>query len=182
MLRPTMIAASILLVAIALALPSSVSAYEERGEARSGAYMTNRTANLYSRPSADAKILRTLRSRTVIEVTEVTDQWLRVRSTRGNPDGFIRRSYADPYKGKLHRRQAFRPGIYRLTSPAVMRSEPSMDARKITTLRAGTEVRAVGRSGLWYRVESEGGNRPPGYVPGIALQRVRDSEDSRRRD
>lgn len=184
MLKSSM-TASILLVASVIALPVLAPAHEEgsgeRLEARTGLYVTNRTASLYSRPSADAKILRSLRPRTVIEVTDVTDQWLRVRSTRGNPDGYIRHSYADPYRGRGGRRRAFRPGIYRLTSPAVVRAEPSMDSRKIATLRAGTEVRVVGRTGLWYRLESETGRGEPGYIPGIAVQRVRDLAHSEHR-
>lgn len=173
------------LLAALLALPSVDSAREPRetGEAperapenHPGTYRINRSANLYQRPSADARILRTLRAGTVVEVVEIQDQWLRVHSRKGNPDGFIRRSYADPYTRKTRRRRAFHPGIYRLTSPTIVRAEPSIDSPKVTTLREGTQVRVVAREGLWYRVESERSGRRPGWIPGIAAQRVRDIE------
>jgi uncharacterized protein YgiM (DUF1202 family) len=152
---------------------------EDSGERNSGLYVTNRPANLYSRPSADAKIVRTLRPKTIVNVVEVTDQWLRVHpSKEGNPDGYIRRSYADPYRGRGQRR-TFRPATYRMTSPAIVRAEPSMDSRKIATLREGAEVRVVERSGTWYKIEPEGGGRPGGYIPGIAAQRVRDLDPER---
>jgi hypothetical protein len=82
----------------------------------------------------------------------------------------VRRSYAEPFDGGDRRR--FREGTFRLMSPAVVRSGPDMDASAITTLDAGATLRVVGRSGNWYRVESERGDRPPGYIPVISAERL----------
>ncbi|MGH7818388.1 MAG: SH3 domain-containing protein, partial [Candidatus Binatia bacterium] len=62
---------------------------------RPGTYITNREANLYSRPSADSRILHRIPLRTIVEVVDVSEQWYEVRSRKGKPSGFIRRSYAE---------------------------------------------------------------------------------------
>jgi hypothetical protein len=146
---------------------------------RGGRYVVNREATLYSRPSADARILRTIPPRTIVDVVRVTDQWLEIRSTKpGNPNGFIRRSYASPYEGgrASRGRRVFRKGIFKLSDPVVVRADPDIESPRVTTLPAGSEVRVVGKSGNWYRIESESGNRPPGYIPVISARRVRDIE------
>src|SRR5687767_1442565 len=62
---------------------------DERGreDAHRGRYVTNRAAYLYSRPSADAKILTRIKPKTVVEVVGANEQWLEVRSTSGRPNG-----------------------------------------------------------------------------------------------
>lgn len=144
---------------------------------RPGEFVLNRPANLYARPSADAAIIRQLPANTAVNVVEVLDQWYEVHSTKGHEDGFIRRSYADP-RGRggaaaAHGRR-FKVGMFKLTDPVVVRDQPSTSSQKITTLRAGAEVRVVDKdpSGLWYKIESESGNRPPGWIPTQAAKRV----------
>jgi len=144
---------------------------------RPGDFLINRPANLYARPSADANIIRELRPHTVVQVVEVLDQWYKVHSTRGHEDGYIRRSYADPYGAGNGGGRRFRVGIFKLTDPVIVRDEPRMEGRKITSLRAGTEVRIVDKdpSGLWYKVESETGRNPPGWIPTQAARRLDDA-------
>jgi hypothetical protein len=177
---------------ILLLLVAAASA-QDVGRAR--VYRINRDALLYESPSADAKILRRIPAGTVVEVTRVLEQWVEVHSTRGNPSGFVRRSYAEPYEGRgrgagggrTSAERAFRPGMFRLTDPAIVREEPDMDAPRVATLDAGTQVRVVGRTGNWYRVESATG-KPPGYIPVISAVRVSDldvgagSDTERERD
>jgi hypothetical protein len=169
-----------------LALPPSLRAASDSESARSrpGDFVINRPASLYARPSATAHIIRQLRPRTVVHVVEVLDQWYKVSSTKGHEDGYVRRSYADPYGasragggGGAGERQRFRVGKFRLSDPVVVRDQPEMSARKVTTLRAGAEVRVVDkdRSGLWYKIESESGNRPPGWIPVQAAKRISDA-------
>ena len=59
----------------------------------------------------------------------------------------------------------------------MVRDQPSTGARQITTLREGSEVRVVDKdsSGLWYKIESEKGNRPPGWIPTQAAKRIGDA-------
>lgn len=145
---------------------------------RPGDFVVNRRAVLYRRASADADVLTELKPGTIVHVVEVREQWYRVHSSRpGRPDGYIRRSYADPYvDGGRAQRGRPRRVIYRLTSPAVVREAPDIDSRRVTTLREGAEVVVVGRSGNWYRIESESGSRPPGYVPTVSAERVREAD------
>jgi uncharacterized protein YgiM (DUF1202 family) len=148
---------------------------------RPGTFVINRPAYLYAQPSADAKILTKLRPKTVIGVTEVQEQWYKVRSETGKAPGWIRRSYADPFErggggGEAGERRRFRVGIFRLTSPTYIYSEASIGAKKLGTLKEGQEVRVVDKNGLWYRIESESGDRPPGYIPTEIAKRVRDVE------
>ena len=167
-----------------LVLPAALRAERDEGRNRPGDYVINRPASLYSRPSATSHIIRQLKPRTVVHVVEVLDQWYKVESTKGNESGYVRRSYADPHGsggsraadgGGEHRR--FRVGKFRLSDPVVVRDRPDMSARKITTLRAGAEVRVVDKdsSGLWYKIESESGNKPPGWIPVQAAKRIGDS-------
>ncbi|MGH7856905.1 MAG: SH3 domain-containing protein [Candidatus Binatia bacterium] len=164
--------------------PEPEPEYEERRRrsdepepgGRPGTYMTNREANLYSRPSADSRILKRIPPQTLIEVVSASEQWYEVRSRKGNPSGFIRRSYAEPFTGGRRGGLVFRKGMFRLSDPVVVRENPDIDSARITTIPAGTEVLVVGRSGNWYRIESEGGGRPPGYIPTISAKRVRDVE------
>lgn len=174
------------LLAVSLFLASPAFAHTDGDSARSrpGDFIINRPANLYSRPSADSRILRELRPNTMVTVVEVRDQFYKVRSTSGKEDGFIRRSYADPYfrggggnaGGGNGERRRFKIGIFKLTDSVVVHEDPDSGSRRITTLRAGAEVRVVDkdRSGLWYRIESEAGNRPPGWIPTQAARRLGD--------
>lgn len=173
--------ALLLVSVLALGLASPARA-DEGARGRPGDFVTNRPASLYSGPSAESKILRQLKPRTVVRVVEVYDQWYKITSTRGNPDGFVRRSYADPLGerseggGGSGERRRFKVGIFRLTDPVPVRDGPSSDSRRVTTLRAGSEVRVVDKdpSGLWYKIESETGNRPPGWIPTQAAKRLGD--------
>lgn len=145
-----------------------------------GEFVINRPAYLYKAPSADADILTKLRPKTVVDVIEVREQWYKVRSAKGNAPGWLRRSYADPFEqgGRAAGGKRFRPGVFQLTSPSYVYGEASVDAKKIATLKEGQEVRVVGATGTWYRIESESGDRPPGFIPTIAAKRVRDLEPS----
>jgi hypothetical protein len=171
-----------------LALPPSLRAAHaaEPARDRPGDFVINRPASLYARPSATSHIIRQLRPRTVVHVVEVLDQWYKVSSTKGHEDGYVRRSYADPHGSSRAEgggadgggeRMRFRVGQFRLTDPVAVRDQPDMSARKVTTLRAGAEVRVVDkdRSGLWYKIESESGNRPPGWIPVQAAKRISDA-------
>jgi uncharacterized protein YgiM (DUF1202 family) len=154
---------------------------DDSARSQPGDYVINRPASLYSRPSADSKIIRQIRPRTVVRVVEVRDQWYRIESTKGHESGYVRRSYADPYGGGSRSGggggssgRRFRVGTFKLTDPVVVRAEPSTSAPKVTTLREGSEVRVVDKdsSGLWYKIESERGNRPPGWIPTQAAKRI----------
>jgi Bacterial SH3 domain len=144
---------------------------------RPGDFVINRPAILYQKPSADALIVRQLHAHTIVRVVQVLDQWYKVESTKGHESGFIRRSYADPYGGGgggAAQGRGFRVGTFRLTDPVVVREQPSTNSPKLATLRAGAEVRVVEKdpSGLWYKIESETGNRPPGWIPTQAAKRI----------
>lgn len=162
LLKPVIV---LLLLAATLVVPATAQDREDPGT-----FVVTREANLYARPSADAPIVHTLRQGTVLSVVHVTDQWYEVRSTTGKPNGFIRRSYAEPFRGRARRQ--FREGTFRLLDPAVVRETPDMDSRAIATLSAGATVRVVGREGNWYRIESERGDRPPGYIPTMSVERL----------
>ena len=171
-------------LALLIALPLRANAQtSDRDEARNrpGDFVINRPASLYAKPSADARIIHQLHPRTVIRVVEVLDQWYKVESTKGHETGFIRRSYADPYGGPGGggssgggQRQRFRVGAFRLTDPVVVREQPNSSSAKLATLKAGAEVRVVDKdpTGLWYKIESETGNRPPGWIPTQAAKRI----------
>ena len=163
-----------------LALASAARA-DESARSRPGDFVINRPASLYSRPAADSRIIRQIPPRTVVHVVEVLDQWYKVRSTSGKEDGYVRRSYADPQGSGSGRASAgdgehrrFRVGKFKLSDPVVVREQPSTSAPKITTLREGSEVRVVDKdpSGLWYKIESEKSNRPPGWIPTQAAKRI----------
>jgi hypothetical protein len=156
---------------------------------RPGDFVVNRPASLYSRPAADSRIIRQLRPHTLVHVVEVLNQWYKIHSTSGHEDGYVRRSYADP-QGLSSRssgsgggsagdggRRRFRVGMFKLSDPVVVREQPNTSAPKVTTLREGSEVRVVDKdsSGLWYKIESEKGNRPPGWIPSQAAKRVGDT-------
>ncbi len=157
---------------------------------RPGDYLTNRPAGLYARPSADSDIIRQLRPRTIVRVVEVTGQWYRIRSSRGNQDGWIRRSFADPFTGTRGEgggagdggRLRFRVGTFRLTTPVVVHAGPSTSSKVLMTLREGTKVRVVDKEGVWYRIESESGNRPPGYIPTSSAARLEGDGGSQTRE
>jgi hypothetical protein len=153
-----------------------------------GDFVINRPAGLYTKPSADSQIIRRLRSHTIVKVVEVLDQWYKIHSTKGHEDGYVRRSYADPFQGggggsgggsggaaaAPAQGMRFRVGTFKLTDPVVVREKPDMSSRKLATLKAGAEVRVVDKdpSGLWYKIESETGNRPPGWIPTQAAKRL----------
>lgn len=171
LLVPLVIAAGLLV----LGGPASAQDDERLAGDRPGLYVINRPASLYSRPSVDSRIILKIPPQTVVKVVSVTEQWYEVRSTRGKPGGWIRRSYAEPHAGGRRRsRRVFRPGVFRLTDPAIMRAEPDIDSRRVTTLREGAEVRVVDKRGNWYRVESASGDRPAGWIPTISAKRTRD--------
>ena len=191
MARAIPFALAILSLAATASLARDGSADARRD--RPGVYVINRPAQLYSRPSADAKIVAKLRPKTVIDVIEVQEQWYKVRSEKGNAPGWIRRSYADPFVRGASRaessgsaeggeRRRFRVGTFRLVSPSYVYAEPTTDAKKLGTLKEGQQVRVVDKTGLWYRVESERGNRPPGYIPTEAAKRVGDEPASASRE
>ncbi len=147
-----------------------------------GDFVINRPAGLYAKPSADAHLIRRLRAHTVVKVVEVLDQWYKIHSTTGHEDGYVRRSYADPFHGKsgggaAGTGQRFRVGTFKLIDPVVVREQPDMSSRKLATLKAGAEVHVVDKdpSGLWYKIESETGNRPPGWIPTQAAKRLSDA-------
>jgi hypothetical protein len=170
-----------------LLLPAFVLAQSDARD-RPGDFVINRPASLYSEPSGDAHIIRQIQPHTVVRVVEVLPQFYKVQSTKGHESGFVRRSYADPVgyhadqgasvagasRGGAHGGQRFRVGTFRLTDPVVVRDAPSMSGAKIATLRAGAEVRVVDKDPTkhWYKIESETGNRPPGWIPVVAAQRV----------
>jgi uncharacterized protein YgiM (DUF1202 family) len=162
---------------VAVAVVAAAAAAADRSPDEPGTYVTNRTASLYARPSADSNVVRKLRANTVIEVVRVTDQWYEVRSTHGNPNGYIRRSYAEPYAGRGGHRRVFRKGIFQLTSPVVMHEQANSDSPRVTHLGQGAEVRIVDKDGVWYRVESESGDKPGGWIPTMAAKRVRDLDE-----
>jgi len=178
---------TLVLLALVALFPAVALAQRADGDSardRPGDFVVNRPASLYVRPSADSKIIRQIRPNTVVRVVDVLGQWYKVESTKGHESGFIRRSYADPVGS--HARQAgggggeaqrFRVGMFKLTDPVIVRDQPSMSGRKIATLREGAEVRVVDKdpSRLWYRIESESGNRPPGWIPVVAAKRVGDA-------
>jgi len=153
-----------------------------------GDFVINRPAGLYAKPSADAHIIRRLRPHTIVKVVEVLDQWYKIHSTTGHEDGYVRRSYADPFQGGSAGARGggggapgqgmrFRVGKFKLIDPVVVREQPDMSGRKLATLKAGAEVRVVDKdpSGLWYKIESETGNRPPGWIPTQAAKRIDDT-------
>ncbi len=176
------------LVLLVLSLPLTASAYvDDSARNQPGDFVINRPAGLYSRPAADSRILRELRPRTVVNVIEVLPQWYKVQSTKGLETGFVRRSYADPRglrsdSGDSRRgsssaggeRRRFRVGTFRLSDPAIVRDSPSMSGRRVAQLREGAQVRVVDKdpSGLWYKIESETGNKPPGWIPTQSAKRV----------
>jgi hypothetical protein len=180
-----------------LALPASAPIYRATAvdndalRNQPGDFVINRPAGLYAKPSADAQIVRRLRPRTIVKVVEVLDQWYKIHSTTGHQDGYVRRSYADPFQGDRARGgggsagapaaaaqgMRFRVGTFKLSDPVVVREQPDMNSRKLATLKAGAEVRVVDKdpSGLWYKIESETGNRPPGWIPTQAAKRLNDT-------
>jgi hypothetical protein len=177
-IRPTLL--NRLLLLIVLLVPLAALAQDT---GRPGPFRITRDANLYARPSADSKILRKIPEGVVVNVVKVFEQWYEVRSTRpGNPSGFIRRSYADPAERSARGRRKFRPGIFRLTDPAIVRAAPEMESRKVASLKAGTEVRVLTRIGNWYQIESEKSGRSPGYIPAMSARRVGDIDVDRDAD
>ena len=182
--------ASLLLMASSAAVAADESARDRPGD-----FVINRPASLYTRPAADSHIIRQIRPHTVVHVVQVLNQWYKVSSTTGHEDGYVRRSYADPRgmareEGVASRggggsgaggggrssgeRMRFRVGTFKLTDPVVVRDQPMTSARKIASLREGATVRVVDKdpSGLWYKIESETGNKPPGWIPTQAAKRV----------
>ncbi len=173
---------SIILLLLAL-IPSARAEVAESDSARNqpGDFVINRPASLYAKPSADAHIIRRLRPHTIVKVVEVHDQWYKVHSTTGKEDGYVRRSYADPFHGRsaggggpAGNGRQFRVGTFKLVDPVVVREQPDMSSRKLATLKAGVEIHVVDKdpSGLWYKIESETGNRPPGWIPTQAAKRL----------
>ena len=142
-------------------------------------WITTREALLYDRTDPNARVVATLPPRTIVEVVDVTDVWIRVRSTRGRADGFLRRADAEPHHGPKRGVRQFRRGIFRLTDPAIVRAAPALHERRVTTVPAGTHVLVVDRSGNWYRIESQSGKRPGGWIPVISAKRVRDPAGGR---
>jgi SH3-like domain-containing protein len=176
-LGPTTATILLLLVFIP-PLAYAQSAASDSARNQPGDFVINRPAGLYAKPSAEAQIVRRLRPHTIVKVVEVLDQWYKVQSTTGREDGYIRRSYADPFRGRAGGTAAqgkrFRVGTFKLVDPVVVREQPDMSSRKLATLKAGVEVHVVDKdpSGLWYKIESETGNRPPGWIPTQAAKRL----------
>jgi hypothetical protein len=178
---PTIAAITLsLLLCLASNAPAQV-AENDASRSQPGEFVINRPAGLYAEPSADAQIIRRLRPRTIIQVVEVLDQWYKVHSTTGHEDGYVRRSYADPFRGggrvggdAAGQGRRFRVGTFKLVDPVIVREKPDMSSSKLATLKAGAEVHVVDKdpSGLWYKIESETGNRPPGWIPTQAAKRV----------
>ena len=174
------------LLSLIVALPAVALAQRADDSARNrpGDYVINRPAGLYAKPGADSRILRELRPRTMVNVVEVLPQWYKVQSTKGAENGFVRRSYADPKgmrsgevassSGSGGGARRFRVGTFQLSDPAIVREQPSMSARRIATLREGAQVRIVDKdpSGLWYKIESEKGGKPPGWIPTQSAKRI----------
>lgn len=168
-------------VIVSLGLVGSAGAQSPELDSRRdlpGAFVVNRPAYLYAAPSADAQIVTKLRPKTVIDVVEVREQWYKVQSATGKAPGWLRRSYADPAGGpRREARRAFRKGIYELVSPSYVYASPDVGSNKTATLREGQQVLVVDEvGGNWYRIESESGNRPPGFIPMVAAKRVRDAD------
>ena len=184
MIRAFLLATAVF-AAVGVVSPAHADETDAR-RGRPGTFVVNRPASLYSRPSADAKIVAKLRPKTVIDVVEVGEQWYKVRSEKGNAPGFIRRSYADPIQrggqqgggSQQAGGRRFRVGTFRLATPSYVYAQPTTDAKKVGTLKEGQEVRVVDKTGLWYRIESERGDKPPGYIPTEAAKRVSDEPAS----
>jgi hypothetical protein len=175
-LGPTTAAILLLLVFIG-PLAYAQSAASDAARDQPGDFVINRPAGLYAQPSAEGQIIRRLRPHTIVKVVEVLDQWYKVHSTSGREDGYIRRSYADPFRGgggTATQGKRFRVGTFKLVDPVVVREQPEMSSRKLATLKAGIEVHVVDKdpTGLWYKIESETGNRPPGWIPTQAAKRL----------
>jgi hypothetical protein len=187
------LAASLLALLLLLASAAVARAAVAENDAlrnQPGDFVINRPAGLYAKPSADSHIIRRLRPHTIVKVVEVLDQWYKIHSTTGHEDGYVRRSYADPYQGggggggrassgagaPAHGTR-FRVGTFKLIDPVVVRDQPNMTSRKLATLKAGAEVKVVDKdpSGLWYKIESESGNRPPGWIPTQAAKRLNET-------
>jgi hypothetical protein len=167
----------LLLLVFVVPLARAQSSETDSARNQPGDFVINRPAGLYAKPSAESQIIRRLRPRTIVKVVEVHDQWYKVHSTTGHEDGYVRRSYADPFRGgggpAAHGKR-FRVGTFKLVDPVVVREQPDMSSRKLATLKAGVEVHVVDKdpSGLWYKIESETGNRPPGWIPTQAAKRL----------
>jgi hypothetical protein len=186
--RRRLVASPLALLVLLASAQISRAAVAENDALRNqpGDFVINRPAGLYAKPSADSQIIRRLRPHTIVKVVEVLDQWYKIHSTTGHEDGYVRRSYADPFQGGSGggrksggaaapaQGMRFRVGTFKLTDPVVVREQPDMNSRKLATLKAGAEVRVVDKdpSGLWYKIESETGNRPPGWIPTQAAKRL----------
>jgi hypothetical protein len=66
----------------------------------------------------------------------------------------------------------FEPGRYEVTRLTSVHREPSSRSSKVVDLRTGATVYVTDRTGGWYRIESEKGDRPPGYIPAAAARRL----------
>jgi hypothetical protein len=184
--RRRLVASPLALLVLLASAQISRAAVGEALRNQPGDFVINRPAGLYAKPSADSQIIRRLRPHTIVKVVEVLDQWYKIHSTTGHEDGYVRRSYADPFQGGSGgggksggaaapaQGMRFRVGTFKLTDPVVVREQPDMNSRKLATLKAGAEVRVVDKdpSGLWYKIESETGNRPPGWIPTQAAKRL----------
>jgi len=180
---------ALLVLLVSAAISRAADAENDALRNQPGDFVINRPAGLYAKPSADSQIVRRLRPRTIVKVVEVLDQWYKIHSTTGHEDGYVRRSYADPFRGggggggrpggagAPAQGTRFRVGTFKLTDPVVVREKPDMSSRKLATLKAGAEVKVVDKdpSGLWYKIESETGNRPPGWIPTQAAKRLNDT-------
>jgi len=150
------------------------AAADRSGREQAGEYKINRSAALYQHPDPDSRVLTTLRRGTIVHVIDATRDWYRIESThRNRPSGYIRRSYADVVAGASRH---FSRGVFRVTRSTPVHAAPSGRSRTITRLRSGARVQVVGERGSWYRIESETGKRPPGYILASTARRVRDLE------
>ena len=67
-------------------------------------FRTNRSTELFERPSASARPVARLRSGVKVLVSALSDEWAEIRSTRGRPDAYVRRAVLTPLVGHWPRR------------------------------------------------------------------------------
>jgi hypothetical protein len=67
-----------------------------RGTADPGVYETTEATPVYENPSSSSRVVSQIGRGTRIHVVSSAGQWLEVRSTRGNPPGYVRAGDARP--------------------------------------------------------------------------------------
>ncbi len=175
-MRALVLYASIIAV---LGLSAGLGYAEDTPDARGGGeFRVVTSANLREEPSTRAAVLTTLKRNTIVQVVGVSNGWYRIRSSRpGRPDGYIRRDLLEPGKaGSAQPAPSFKPGQFEVTKLTTVRREPSSSAAKVVDLRTGAKVYVTDRTGAWYRIESEKGDRPPGYILATAARPLASTE------